>query len=97
MEQKEFIIQLIKDDLTHQHLINNFESIGFHTDDYALGLSETIFKVLEIDDENEELFELYLEKCWEKIECYTCADRKEFRKDAEEIYDFLMNYVIGKF
>jgi hypothetical protein len=57
---KELIICLIKDDLINNSLINNFHSIGFYSDDYSLYLSDTIFKALGIDEDNDALFEKYI-------------------------------------
>ena len=57
------ILSLIKDDLIHTRLVYGLEKLGLNADNYTHNLSETIFKLLEIKDENEVLFEKYIEDC----------------------------------
>lgn len=90
MHQKELILRLIKDDLINTCLIDSFETIGFYSDDYRLQLSDTLFKVMEIDDANDELFELYLEKTSELAQLAIVKDRTLLENRAEEMYAFLM-------
>jgi hypothetical protein len=93
MTEKELVIRLIKDDLMHHCLLENFESIGFHCEDYALDLSDTVFKYLKIDDENDKLFEDYLAKCKEAAEQNIYMERKVLRDKAEHIYEFLVYHL----
>lgn len=90
MQQKELILRLIKDDLINTCLIDSFETIGFYSDDYRLHLSDTLFKVMEIDDANDELFESYLEKTSEVADLTIIKDKKILEKRAEQVYSFLM-------
>lgn len=90
MTEKELITRLIKDDLMHHCLIENFESIGFYCEEYALDLSDTIFKYLKIA--GDELYEKYLAKCKEAAEQNIYMDKKVLRAKAEHIYEFLIYY-----
>ena len=54
MNQEEIIIRLIKDHLVNTRLINGLYNLGVYADDYHLHLSDTIFKMNGIPDENEE-------------------------------------------
>lgn len=90
MKQKELIIILIKDDLLYQGLINNFNAIGFYTENYYLNLSETIFRILG-KDTDEPLFELYLSKCIEQAKPTIFKNSKLLAKYAKEIYQMLIN------
>jgi hypothetical protein len=55
-----------------------------------LQLSDTLFKVVGIDDSNDELFEMYLQKTSELAELAIVRDRTLLENRAEEIYSFLM-------
>jgi hypothetical protein len=89
MEQSELIIRLIKDDLKNQSLINSFQALGFYSEDHYLNLSETIFKVLDIEN-NEELFELYVQKCTDIEGVNIIKDWELLERRAEEIYRLLV-------
>ena len=92
MNQKELVIRLIKDDLINTYLIDSFEKIGFYSENFRLNLSETIFKVMGIDDEDERLYELYLEKC-SKIAVPEIVMSKELLEIfSEDTYQFLNNH-----
>jgi hypothetical protein len=91
MTQKELITRLIKNDLKSQSLVNSFEVIGFYTEVYCLDLSDMIFKILKIDDNNDELFELYLEKCNELSKPNIFKNKEMLEKASEDIYGMLMS------
>lgn len=61
MSEKELVIALIKDDLINTRLINGLNSIGLNSDGYLLHLSETIFKLIGIgnDEEGQKVFKWY--------------------------------------
>jgi hypothetical protein len=61
-KKKELILSLIKDDLIHTKLISGLRSLGLDPSNYILGLSNTIFLLLNIKDnkQGEVLFERYL-------------------------------------
>lgn len=59
---KKLILSLIKDDLINTKLVNGLDAIGLNAQDYLLHLSDTIFKLMKIkdDEKGEKLFEHYL-------------------------------------
>ena len=61
--KKRLILSLIKDDLINVKLLNGLNVIGLNADNYFLHLSETIFKIMGFDDneETETIFERYME------------------------------------
>jgi hypothetical protein len=61
-KKKELILSLIKDDLIHTKLISGLRGLGLDPSNYILGLSNTIFLLLNIKDDKqgEVLFERYL-------------------------------------
>jgi hypothetical protein len=61
--KKKLILSLIKDDLINAKLVNGLNEIGLNTDNYFLHLSDTIFKLMgfEDNDEAETIFERYME------------------------------------
>lgn len=89
MDQKEVIIRLIRDHLVNTRLISGLDSLGLCPDDYYLHLSDTIFKMMEIKDENEELYHAYLDWCVKISKKNIFRDQKLLKKYATEIYGFL--------
>ncbi|MBL7935408.1 MAG: hypothetical protein JNM51_06335 [Bacteroidia bacterium] len=61
-KNKKLILSLIKDDLINTKLVNGLDALGLNAQDYLLHLSDTVFNLMKIkDDENgEKLFEHYL-------------------------------------
>ncbi len=90
MEQKELITSLIKDDLINTYLLDNLERIGFYSENYRLNLSDTIFKLLNIPDENEELYELYLEKCSEMATLPLISNSNLLKESVEKVYNMII-------
>ncbi len=62
-KNKKLILSLIKDDLVNTKLVNGLDALGLNAQDYLLHLSDTIFKVMGIkdDEKGEKLFEHYLD------------------------------------
>lgn len=60
---KKLILSLIKDDLINTKLVNGLDALGLNAQDYLLHLSDTIFKLMKINDskKGEKLFEHYLD------------------------------------
>jgi hypothetical protein len=87
MEQKELILHLIKDDLINTYLIDSFERIGFYSENYRLNLSDTIFKLMGID--NDELYELYIVKCSEVAKLDIVGDKTLLKESATKMYELL--------
>ena len=90
MDQKELIITLIKDHLVNTRLIQGLQSLGFYSDSYHLHLSDLIFKLIGIGDEQEELFEVYLNWCTKISQTEVFKDAKLLEHYAEEIYAVLL-------
>jgi hypothetical protein len=90
MTNKEIIIRLIKDHLVQTRLINGLENLGLCPDNYYLHLSDTIFKMIGINDENEELYEVYLNWCTKMSQTEVFSDQKLLEEYATEIYAILL-------
>lgn len=62
-KNKKLILSLIKDDLINSKLVNGLDALGLNAQDYLLHLSDTVFKLMEIkdDEKGEKLFEHYLD------------------------------------
>jgi hypothetical protein len=89
MDQKELIITLIKDHLVNTRLIQGLHSLGFYSEDYHLHLSDLIFKLIGISDEQEELFEVYLNWCTKISQTEIFKNEKLLEEYANEIYQVL--------
>ena len=86
MDQKELIITLIKDHLINTRLIQGLHSLGLYSDGYHLHLSDLIFKLIGISDEEEELFEVYLNWCSKISQTEIFRDQELLEQYAVEIY-----------
>jgi hypothetical protein len=89
--QKELVIQLIKDNLINNRLIKGLNDLGFHSNDYHLHLSDIIFKLIGIDDEQEELFEKYLEWCAQPMQSNIFKSEGLLNEYANKIYEYLVS------
>jgi hypothetical protein len=67
--------------------------LGWHSLDYHLHLSDTIFKLIGIDDEKEELFEVYLKWCSKVSKTEIFGNPKLLDEYATEIYFVLLGEV----
>lgn len=88
MNQKSLILSLIQDDLIHNKLTLGLNALGMRTDDYTINLSETVFKLMQIenDEKGEWLFEEYLE-IRERVSGIDVSELRELTEGlAEEIY-----------
>jgi hypothetical protein len=61
-------------------------SLGLSSDDYHLHLSDLIFKLIGIPDEEEELFEVYLNWCSKMAQTIIFKDQQLLEEYALEIY-----------
>ena len=63
LNDKKFILSLIKDHLISTKLVNGLNEIGLNADIYFLSLSDTIFNLMGYEDneETEQTFERYME------------------------------------
>ena len=64
MKNKQLILSLIKDDLVNAKLVYSLNALGLNASSYFLHLSETVFQLLKIkeDERSDELYERYLVK-----------------------------------
>lgn len=62
LQKKNLIISIIKDDLIHTKLVQGLQALGLNAMDYHLHLSETVFELMNIqqDESTEGIFEYYL-------------------------------------
>ncbi len=88
MDKKKLIINLLKDHLINARLMNGLKSLGFHSEDYHLQLSNTIFELLEIDDKDD-LFENYLEWCTQLTKGDLLKDADLLNLYANGMYEML--------
>jgi hypothetical protein len=89
MVEKRIIIKLIKNHLMNTYLIDGLKELGFYTDLDYLGLADIIFKLMEIGDDSDELFEAYLDWCSKISRKEILTDEQLLEKYAEEIYIYL--------
>jgi hypothetical protein len=90
MVDKGIVISIIKGHLINIHLINGLNELGLSGDDYHLNLGDVIFRLMEIDDDKDELFEAYLEWCIETDRKMIFKDEELLEKYAREIYEVLL-------
>jgi hypothetical protein len=95
MEQQEIIIRLIKDHLVNTRMMNGLYNLGIYADDYHLHLSDTIFKMIGIPDENEEIYLVYLDWCSRISQTEVLRDQKLLDAYAREIYAVLLGEAGG--
>ena len=91
MVEKGIIIKLIKSHLMNTYLIEGMKELGFYTDHDYLGLADVIFKLMNIGDDSDELFEAYLDWCSKISRKEILKDGELLEKYAEEIYEFLVD------
>lgn len=90
MTNQEIIIRLLKDHLVHTRLISGLDALGLCPDNYYLHLSDTIFKMIGISDEKEELYEAYMNWCTKISQTEVFTDQKLLDEYATEIYNVLL-------
>lgn len=89
---KKLILSLIKDDLINSKLTIGLSNLGMQPEIYLLSLSETIFSLLKIkdDEQGEKLFEHYLELRQKVNEIDLIESYDSLKILASEIYDELV-------
>jgi len=96
MNNKELIISLIKDNLINTRLVHGLDLLGLDSGNYHVHLSQTIFNLIGIEDNRDELFEEYIEMCEqvtqmeifkypELLENHAKGIYKKLVKDKEEL------------
>ena len=63
ISQKELIISLIKDNLINTRLVHGLDTLGLDSGNYHVHLGQTIFNLIGIEDNRDDLFEEYIEMC----------------------------------
>lgn len=87
---KEISIKLIKGHLMNLRLINGLNEAGFYSQDHHFYFGDVIFQLIGIDDEKEELFEVYLNWCSRISRSDIVKNEKALDLYAEEIYETLL-------
>ena len=96
IENKQLILSLIKDDLINAKLISGLENLGIDAELYLLGISDSIFVLMGIDNSKngEKLFEYYLELRDNKLNQINLKETySELDGLASKIYNNLKNRI----
>jgi hypothetical protein len=86
VDNQTLIIRLIKDHLIYTRLINGLNILGLSASNYYLHLSDTIFKMIGISDDKEELYEVYLNWCTKISQTEVFTNEALMDEYAREIY-----------
>ena len=88
---KKVIIQLIKDDLRHQHTVLGLNLLGFDYDNGMLDISRSVFSLMELNINDNRLQHLTDEYCDRAYHVTEIAfnDKESFERLATEIYNWL--------
>lgn len=88
---KKIIIQLIKDDLRHQHTVSGLNMLGFSNDDATLDICISVFSLMELNINDRRLDHLtdeYSDLAYHVTEI-AFNDKESFERLATEIYNWL--------
>lgn len=87
-KEKELVIRLIKDDLINYKLVSTLNDLGLHADSYLLGLSDTIFNLLQfpIDQSGDIAYEHYLKLTREVKHINIVHSPEQLHQLAHQIY-----------
>ena len=88
---KKVIIQLIKDDLRHQHTVLGLNLLGFDHDNDMLDICRAVFSLMELNLNDRRLDHLTDEYCDRAYHVTEIAfnDNESFERLATEIYNWL--------
>ncbi|MNU46055.1 hypothetical protein D3C71_349090 [compost metagenome] len=89
---KKVIIQLIKDDLKHQHTVTGMNLLGFGNDNAELNICISVFSLMELninDRRLEHLINEYNDRAYHVTEIHF-NDKESFERLATGIYDWLV-------
>jgi hypothetical protein len=88
---KKVIIQLIKDDLRHQHTVLGLNILGFEHDNAMLDISRSVFSLMELNINDNRLLHLTDEYCDRAYHVTEIAfnDSESYERLATEIYNWL--------
>lgn len=98
MKKEKLILALIKDDLINCKLINGLDKLGINAHDYTLNLSDTIFKLMEFENnlESERLFEKYIKLSEQAVKVDITNSKKNMDKLVKKIYKELTDKKIDQ-
>lgn len=91
INEKNLIISLIKDNLVSTRLISGLAALGLDPVYYDLHLSTTIFNLIGIREDDDELFEEYLELCKQVIQLDIFEYPELLDSSAHGIYNRLIS------
>ncbi|MNJ86511.1 hypothetical protein D3C87_40110 [compost metagenome] len=88
---KKVIIQLIKDDLRHQHTVFGLNLLGFKNDNATLNICVSVFSLMELNINDNRLQHLTDEYCDRShhVTELTFNDKESFERLSTEIYNWL--------
>lgn len=89
---KKVIIQLIKDDLRHQHSVLGLNMLGFSNDNSMLDICRSVFSIMGLNINDRRLDHLtneYCDRAYHVTEIHH-KDNESFERLATEIYNWLM-------
>lgn len=81
--EKDLILSLIKDDLTHSKLLFQLNEIGLDTSDHYLNLPDTIFRLLEF--KNDHLSETIYQQYRRLVNDAMVLNKDQFRKSLDAV------------
>lgn len=89
---KTTLVNLIKDDLKHQHTVLGMNILGFENDDSSLDICISVFSLMELninDRRLEKLIDEYNDRAYHVTEIHY-KDKESFERLATSIYDWLV-------
>jgi hypothetical protein len=96
MNQKRFVLALIKDYIIYSRLNNGLSATGLDTEEFSVNLGNTIFEVMELgnDEISDERFSEFL-SVTEKIMQFDVSEwRNEVNPIANEAFALLLNWKV---
>jgi len=89
-KNKPLILSLIKDDLINTKLVSALDALGLDAGNYYLYLNLTIFNLMGIRKNKDELFDKYHKMCDEVIQGNIFKNSNYLDNQAKEIYAKLL-------
>lgn len=89
---KKVVIQLIKDDLRHQHSVLGLNMLGFSNENSMLDICRSVFSIMELNINDRRLDHLtneYCDRAYHVTEIHY-NDKESFERLATEIYNWLI-------
>lgn len=89
MEKKQLIISLIRDSLINTRLIHGLEKLGLDSGNYYVHLGGTVFDLMGIKGDRDDLFEEYMEMCEQATQIDIFKYHELLNSSAQGIYERL--------